>query len=252
MLVQNKAKLGSRTVSQWKNVVRAVEQASPVYDWISEVISLGLAGPLRQRAISQLGGRHDDWILDSGSGPGVATRLLSQNGFRKIVAVDPSIPLLRYARSKLPDSFHPVCAVAESLPFRDGIFSGIVSCFSLRDVRSTRESLRQFKHVMKLGGRLEIVDVGKPDDSFLRYLSGIYISYVMPVIAKCLIRGRIKGNPFRWIVPTLHQLLPNHELWRLVRNIFGVSVLQEFLFGGLIIIEGRTRGLLGQDRVRSH
>lgn len=239
MSVQDEAKLDSRRVSQWENVVRAVEQASPVYDWISEVISLGLAGPLRQRAISRLGRSHDDWILDSGSGPGVATRLLSQNGFKKIIAVDPSIPLLRCARSKLPDSFHPVCAVAESLPFRDEIFSGIVTCFSLRDVRNTRESLRQFKRVMKLGGRLEIVDVGKPNDSFLRYLSDVYISYVMPIITKCLIRGKIKGNPFRWIVPTFHQLLPNHELWRLVRNIFGASVLQEFLFGGLIIIEGR-------------
>lgn len=230
-----------RDTISWKDVIRAVEHSAPVYEWISEAISLGLAKPIRRRAISRLERNRDDWVLDSGSGPGTSTRMLVGAGFRKVVAIDPSIALLRFAKLRSRHNFEPVQAVAESLPFRAESFSGILTCFSLRDVPDTESSLREFGRTVKRQGRLEIVDVGKPDDLFLRKATEIYVSLVMPAIAKWLIRGRIRGNPFRMIVPTFHRLLPNLQLSALVANIVGTSLLDKFLLGGLIIIEGRPQ-----------
>ena len=163
--------------------------------------------------------------------------MMLEQGFGRIAGVDPSMTLLRYAKSRLGNGFHPVCGVAENLPFRQRCFAGAITCFSLRDVRDTVSALQEFARVLEIGGRLEIVDVGKPDGQFARRLTGLYIVFGMPVIARVLIRGRISGNPFRMIGPTFRRLATNHKLAQLATEVFGQSKLQEFLFGAMIIIE---------------
>ncbi len=168
--------------------------------------------------------------------------MMLDNDFGKIVGLDPSLLLLRYAKSRFGDGFHPVLGVAESLPFRDGSFAGTITCFSLRDVQDRTSSLREFARVVERKGRLEIVDVGKPDNLFLRRLAALYIAFEMPIIARFLISGRLTGNPFQTIVPTFQRLVTNRRLAQLVARVFGSSSLHEFLFGGLVVIEGeRTK-----------
>ncbi len=180
--------------------------------------------------------------MDSGSGPGVSSRMMLDNNFGSIVGLDPSLVLHRYAKSRLGGEFHPVLGVAENLPFRNGSFAGIITCFSLRDVQDKTSSLHEFARVLERKGRLEIVDVGKPDNLFARRLAGLYIAIEMPIIARFLIGGRLRGNPFRMIVPTFQWLMTNHRLAQLVGRVFGSSKLHEFLFGGLVVIEGeRTK-----------
>ncbi|HZY94619.1 MAG TPA: class I SAM-dependent methyltransferase [Candidatus Bathyarchaeia archaeon] len=211
-----------------------------MYESVSEIISLGLAGPLRRRAIARIRPARAGWTLDSGAGPGVASRMMIDNGFRKIAAVDPSRKLLEYAKIALgEEEIHPVIAVAENLPFREEVFAGAITCFSLRDVRNTDQSLREFRRILKRGSMLEIVDVGKPDSLFLRAATRVYISIVMPLLTRALISGRLRGNPFEMIIPTFRRLQTNNTLVHLVKDVFHSSTLQEFLFGSLIILEAK-------------
>lgn len=228
-----------RSFEEWKAVRSAVETALPFYEFVSEVISMGLAGPLRRRAIRRLSTSRRSWILDSGAGPGVSSRMLIENGFENVIGLDPSMILLRSAKSRLSRNFYPVIGVAEHIPFRQASFAGAITCFSLRDVRDRALSLQELGRVLVEDGRLEIVDVGKPDDKFLRSLVEVYISLVMPLVARFFIGGRDKRNPFRMIIPTFKQLSTNRQLAALAKRSFGVSMLHEFLFGGLIIVEAR-------------
>src|SRR2546428_6979578 len=85
---------------EWSGVVRAIEDALPIYETTSEWISLGLAGPLRRRAFAFLRSHRRKWVLDSGTGPGASTRLLAEHGFMAIIVLYPSISLLRFPRSR--------------------------------------------------------------------------------------------------------------------------------------------------------
>ena len=166
--------------------------------------------------------------------------------FENIVGLDPSLTLLQHAKYVLGPGFCPVAGVAESLPFRSYVFSGILMCFSFRDVRDKALSLEEFARVTHQEGRLEIVDIGKPDSAFLRKLIEFYLVALMPVIARFFIGGRTTGNPFRMIVPTFYGLATNRAVARLVEKEFGSARLHEFLLGGLIILEATrtTQGLL--------
>jgi len=231
----------SRTTDEWYAVKGAVEQAFPFYESISEVISLGLAGPLRRRAIRRLERFRKEWILDSGTGPGVSSELMLRDEFAKVIGLDPSRNLLRSTKARLSDSFYPLQAVAENIPLRTGSVAGVITCFSLRDVRDRTQSISEFSRVAKDEGLLEIVDVGKPDNQLVQGMIRAYISFVMPLIARALIGQRGRVNPFRMIIPTFRRLSTNRSLTTQTMAIFGSARFDQFLLGGLIIVEGKRR-----------
>lgn len=162
-------------------------------------------------------------------------------GFEEIVGVDPSKTLLRYARMRLGPKFNPIVGVAENLPIHDKLMTGIISCFSLRDVRDLGKSIAEFARVTQDNGRLEIVDIGKPDGPVLRRLISLYITTAMPTIARFWIGRRSRNNPFRMIIPTFRRLPTNQHLRILVERGFGASQLEEVMFGGLIILGAERR-----------
>jgi ubiquinone/menaquinone biosynthesis C-methylase UbiE len=225
------------TRDEWSSVVRAIEDALPVYESTSEWISLGLAGPLRRRAVAFLRSHRGEWVLDSGAGPGVSSRMLLEDGFENVVGLDPSIRLLRFARSRLGRRFCPIVGVAENLPLRPGSLGAVITCFSLRDVVSLDRSLDEFARATRRGGSLAVVDIGKPDSGFWGALIGFHISHVMPVLARFSIRGRTAGNPFKMIIPTWKKLQTNKRLLDLIEQSFGPCALKSFLLGGLVMFE---------------
>jgi ubiquinone/menaquinone biosynthesis C-methylase UbiE len=163
--------------------------------------------------------------------------MLLEDGFKKVVGLDPSAILLEYAKAELGPTFHPVLGAAENLPFRSNAFSGVLTCFSFRDVRDKTLSMEGFARVVNREGRLEIVDIGKPDGTIRRKLIELYVTALMPIIARFFIRGRTVGNPFRMIVPTFRRLGTNRAITRLAEREFGFARLHEFVLGGLVIVE---------------
>ncbi|OLD13043.1 MAG: hypothetical protein AUI50_01580 [Crenarchaeota archaeon 13_1_40CM_2_52_14] len=209
----------------------------PIYESTSEWISFGLAGPLRRRAVAFLRSHRPEWVLDSGVGPGVSSRILLEDGFENIVGLDPSIHLVRFAKSRLGRRFCPVVGVAENLPFRAGSLGAVITCFSLRDVVNVGQSLDEFAHATRRGGALAVVDIGKPDIGFWRSLIGFYISHIMPILARFATCGRTSGNPFRMIIPTWKKLRTNKQLLDLIEQSFGPCMLKSFFLGGLVVFE---------------
>jgi ubiquinone/menaquinone biosynthesis C-methylase UbiE len=163
--------------------------------------------------------------------------MLLEDGFENIVGLDPSIRLLRFARSRLGSRFYPIVGVAENLPFRTGSLGAVITCFSLRDVVSLDRSLDEFARATRRGGALVVVDIGKPDAGFWRSVIGFYVSHVMPGLARFSIRGRTSGNPFRMIIPTWKKLKTNRKISDLIELSFGPCALKSFLLGGLVVFE---------------
>jgi ubiquinone/menaquinone biosynthesis C-methylase UbiE len=171
--------------------------------------------------------------------------MLLEDGFEKIVGLDPSAILLEHAKAELGPRFYPVLGAAENLPFRSKAFSGVLTCFSFRDVRDKTLSMEEFARITNREGRLEIVDIGKPDGTVRRKLIELYVTALMPLLARCFIRGRTTVNPFRMIELTFRRLATNRAVTRLAELEFGSARLREFVLGGLVIIESTrtTEGL---------
>ncbi len=107
-------------------------------------------------------------VLDAGSGTGNLSMRMRRLG-AKVVSMDFSPVALAIHRSKEPSAVQVEASLEAPLPFPDGIFNS-VACTSVLFAISeagARSALREFRRVLKPGGRL-LVTVAMPRMSVLR------------------------------------------------------------------------------------
>ena len=228
----------------WKKVVGAIEDSIPMYDQVNEMISLGKAQEARQYAVQQLQIADGSRVLDSGIGPGTTSQLILRKAKPALlVGLDGSVKQLKAAKRNLDqvsmDVLHVVRGSFEFLPFREQTFDVVITCYALRDSLDLSRSIGEYYRVCDQKGSFADVDIGKPEGLLKRFGSSLYIRYVMPVIAKVAILGKISGNPWRMIVPTYQKLPPTTALLSMIKDKFRQIELKEFLMGGVIVVVGR-------------
>jgi demethylmenaquinone methyltransferase/2-methoxy-6-polyprenyl-1,4-benzoquinol methylase len=228
----------------WHEVITAIEESIPSYDQVNDMISFGKAQLARKYAIHHLKLRDGVAILDAGIGPGTTSKLLlSTSKPRILVGLDASVKQLKAAKANLADldsgTVDVVRASFEYLPFKNFVFDGIITCYALRDSLDILKSVTEYSRVVTPVGSFADVDIGKPDNSFKRWGSHLYIKHVMPLLAKMAIRNKMRTNPWKMIGPTYDSLPRNSTISVMIRKQFPVAELKEFLMGGIIVIIGR-------------
>ncbi|MFQ6076514.1 MAG: class I SAM-dependent methyltransferase [Candidatus Bathyarchaeia archaeon] len=229
-----------RTRADWLSVIEALEGIIPYYDRVNESISFGWAEWVRRCAVQQSGMKQGMSVLDVGVGPGNIPRLvLSHHRPGVVVGLDCSKRMLKTAQRALRPSGEVVVqfvrGVSERLPFRDG-------SFSLRDALDVDTTIGELRRVCRVGGLLTVVDIGKPDNGVFRALMALYMSAVMPAIARLQIIGKVSGNPWRLLIPTYEGLPTNNSLRNKIEKIFGKALLKEFLHGAMVMVQAEKRG----------
>lgn len=104
-------------------------------------------------------------LLDVGCGTGYLLSLAQQNGFKEITGVDPSSGMLKKAQeeNKINASIL-VQAGADQLPFDDNSFDIVVASGSLVYVPDMAAAAKEISRVLKVGGRLRVIDHATPVD----------------------------------------------------------------------------------------
>lgn len=153
---------------------RTLDHAASVYDLLAPVMTLGLEGRYRKRAIELLQLRGDEKVLDIGCGTGILTRQLARvlDGSRsdQAIGIDAAAKMIAVAQRKAAGlaNLRFETALAENLPFADASFDAAVSTFFYhhidRDLKTS--SLAELRRVLKPGGRAVIVDVDTPSNLF--------------------------------------------------------------------------------------
>lgn len=128
----------------------------------------------RRRAIAAAGLQSGMRVLDLGAGTGdlalLAARSVGPTGW--VGALDLSVPMLRLARAKAgqgDDRAHPINGRAEALPLPDGGLDAVVSAFCMRNVSDLDRTLSESFRVLTTGGRLVILEFGRPRAAILRW-----------------------------------------------------------------------------------
>ncbi len=245
--------MGFRKVWPW--VVAAIEDTLPLYDSVNEIISLGRANEARIYGVKNAGLKDGVAVLDSGIGPGSLSRiLLREIRPEKLVGLDYSTKLLREAGNQLHqfgDKVDLVRGTFEKAPFKDEAFEGIFTAYAFRDALDKEVAIKEYARISRRGAPLVIIDIGKPSNWAKRLFMGLYIRFVMPLMAKAAIRGRIRGNPWRMIVPTYRHLPLTSEILDLVGKNYGPVTVREFLQGGIAVMTGRRMDRISSRQHRS-
>lgn len=226
--------LGSR---YWREVIEVLRSIIPVYDKVNKVISLGKDEEYRLRGIR---GRvlPGNAVLDAGSGYGNMTRIAfgEAGGEGSFALYDPIPEMLSNVSNFLDKKIHVslYSGVFEHVPFREDAFDVVMCGYSLRDAIQLGQAISEMHRVLKSGGRLVIVDLGKPDGAFQRALVSAYLKYFLGVGAY-FVAGKA-GLRFRTLYGTYLRWPRNSELEAMLKEKFSKVEFERGMMGGAVII----------------
>lgn len=208
----------------------------PVYDKVNRVISLGKDEEYRLRGIR---GRvmPGNFVLDAGSGYGNMSRLAlaEAGGDARVVMCDPIPEMLANVKSYLPDAHVALSSgIFEYMPFREGTFDVVLCGYSLRDAIQLPQAIAEMHRVLKTGGRLIIVDLGKPDGAVSRAFVSMYLRYFLGIFAY-FAAGKA-GLKFKTLYGTYLRWPKNSELDSLLKQKFSKVEFDKGMMGGAVII----------------
>jgi demethylmenaquinone methyltransferase / 2-methoxy-6-polyprenyl-1,4-benzoquinol methylase len=222
----------------WVEVIDVLRSIIPVYDKVNSAISLGKDTEFRRESIHG----HifpGNIILDAGSGYGNMSNLAINEAkdLETIVLYDPISEMLNNANRIVNTGYRPPClslGVFEYMPFRNSTFDVVMCGYSLRDAIELNKAVVEIHRVLKHGGRLIIVDIGKPDNCIIRAFVSLYLKYILGIIA-FTIAGKA-GLRFKTLYGTYVRWPQNSDLHSLLKKLFSRVEFHKALMGAAIII----------------
>ena len=163
------------------------------YDLNNRVHSFGRDQAWRRTAVKKAAPKPGERVLDCACGTGDLTRAFAASGVEEVVGLDFTPEMLEIARRKPMKSGAPVRYLdgdAMALPFEDSEFDIVSIAFGIRNVADPMKALREFRRVLRPGGRLVILEFGLPRSKVVRFFHDLYTCRIMPFTATLISRDR--------------------------------------------------------------
>ena len=184
------------------------DEAAPDYDWINQAFSFGSGARYRRQALLRAGLAPGMSALDAGSGTGVvaaqAQGIVGPRG--SVTALDPSLGMLGQAAGRGVRA--RVRGVAEALPFASGRFDFLSMGYALRHVPDLHATFREYRRVLKPGGRLLILEVTPPSSRLAFRLLKLYLGTLVPLVARLGRGGRASRELMEYYWDTIEMCVP--------------------------------------------
>lgn len=140
-------------------------------------------------------------VLDVGCGTGYLTRVISPvvGPEGRVTGVDPSEPMLRYARRRSPGNCTYVQGVGQALPFPDAAFDVVVSSLALHHVSAEERgtAVAEMFRVLRPGGRLVLAEFRPPTGPIASRIAAVALPFAMRHDLSPLLGELVSGAGFR-------------------------------------------------------
>jgi demethylmenaquinone methyltransferase/2-methoxy-6-polyprenyl-1,4-benzoquinol methylase len=231
------------------------------YDFINDVQSLGLHRHWKRRLVALANPKPGTRALDVCCGTGDLALALAAHG-AEVTGLDFSEAMLAVAEDRRRRSevagqkagtganptsdLRPLTSVrflhgdAMKLPFADGSFDLVTVGYGLRNLASWEAGLTEMARVARPGGRLLVLDFGKPDNALWRTIYFGYLRLIVPIFG-LLFAGR--PDSYAYILESLKHYPAQHGVEAKMRDLGLINIrVIHFLGGAMSINFGERAG----------
>lgn len=178
---------GARRAEKVQDLFAAI---APRYDLINDLQSLGWHRYWKRRLVALAEPLAGERALDVCCGTGDITFALAAHG-TITTGLDFSHGMLEVARRRLDRTADSASGRVEflqgnalALPFADGAFDLVTISYGLRNLADFQAGLRELTRVLAPGGRLVVLDFGKPENTLWRWLYFQHLRWVCPIFGR--------------------------------------------------------------------
>ena len=237
-----------------KKVGDLFTRIAPRYDFINDVQSFGMHRLWKRRLVRLAQVRPGEHALDVCCGTGDVAFALAEAGAR-VTGLDFSDAMLRVARQKSTvhqpslgscgSARSPQSTVefvrgdAQQIPFPDNSFDIVTIGYGLRNLADLDAGIREMLRVCKTGGRLLVLDFGKPENAIWR---GIYFGYLkmfLPLFGKIFCGS---ATAYAYILESLKHYPAQQGVSARMRDAGWQNVRVINLIGGVMSIHWAGKG----------
>ena len=209
------------------------------YDLLNDLQSFGLHRHWKRQVVELAAVRPGQRALDVCCGTGDIALALSQQG-AEVTGLDFSRAMLDIAETRRlkntqSDTANPkfIQGDAQQLPFPDNSFDAVTVGYGLRNLASWETGLREMARVAKPGGRLVVLEFGKPDNAMWRAVYFGYLKICVPVFGLVFCRN---AGAYGYILESLKHYPAQRAVAAKMRDLGLVNVRIENLLGGAMSI----------------
>ncbi len=185
------------------------------YDLNNRLHSFGRDQAWRRAAVGWSGLQAGERVLDAACGTGDLAEAFARAGAASVTGIDFTPEMLELARAKARrPRRRGAAAIAEpryiagdvtALPLDDASFDIVSIAFGLRNVADPGAALREFRRVLRPGGRAVILEFARPRLRLVRAVNAIYCDRIMPFTAALLAGDR--SGAYRYLPRSVRTFL---------------------------------------------
>ena len=217
-------------------VVDLFAAIAPRYDLINDLQSFGLHRRWKRKLINLAAPEQGEKALDLCCGTGDIAFSLAARG-ANVVGLDFSEPMLNIARKRASvcntSSPRFLQADAQEIPFPEASFDLVTVGYGLRNLADWEHGLREMWRVSRPGGRLLVLDFGKPDSPAWRAAYFAYLRTCVPVFGR-LFCGDSQTHAY--IGESLRDYPAQHGVAQAMRELGCRDIRVVLLLGGIMTI----------------
>jgi demethylmenaquinone methyltransferase/2-methoxy-6-polyprenyl-1,4-benzoquinol methylase len=154
------------------------------YNVMTDVWTLGLHRVWKRQAMKRCALQPGERVLDVATGTGdlafAEQAAVGPDG--QVVAVDSCAAMLEVARRRQGGAVDFQDGDAMDLRFPDSSFDVVTIGFGLRNVADRGQALREFRRVLRPGGRLMVLDFSTPNSKVLKGVHDLLYFVLMPKV----------------------------------------------------------------------
>lgn len=208
------------------------------YDLNNRLHSFGRDQAWRRVAVSEAALRPGDAVLDVACGTGDLASAFARAGAGSVTGLDFTPEMLAIARRRFSGKratrdVQWIEGDAQALPMADGSFDVVSIAFGIRNVADPARAIREFRRVLRPGGRLVILEFSRPKSRLIAGLNDFYCGKIMPRTAT-LVSGDRSGA-YRYLPTSVATFAGRAELAAMMRAAGFTGITQKPLTYGVCV-----------------
>ena len=252
-----------------KRVQQMFAAIAPKYDLNNRLWSLGIDQRWRKKAVKLSRLKADDVVVDVACGTGDLSLKYAEQLYALrldkppqpgVIGIDYTMPMLpravgKWARHGIveheradPDS-NPGAAQfacfaqgdAQNLPLPDACCDVVSIAFGIRNVADSTRAYREFRRVLRPGGRVVVLEFSKPTNKLIRWGYDLYFNHVLTRLASLVARD--KTGAYRYLASSVETFKPRQQMVsELEQAGFANVTATPLTFGVAVIYVGEVGG----------